>query len=166
MLPVLSILILQGQLANINTLEWLRVAPAGCMRALQRPWIYRGNGHILIYVSARHAAARHDHRWWWRNRDGQRQSPWLDGGCGVGNVNGSSSYSWEGESGSQARRYTTAALERVGGCHQWIIVVPGYLDLCEARWAHQSGLDRRMVEDEENQNNQNQYGHSGCAGLQ
>jgi len=155
MLPVLSILILQGQLANINTLEWLRVAPARCMRALQRPWIYRGNGHILIYVSARHAAARHDHRWWGRNRDGQRQSPWLDGGCGVGNVNGSSSYSWEGESGSQARRYTTAALERVGGCHQWIIVVPGYLDLC--------GLDRRMVEDDENENNQNQ---SGCAGLQ
>jgi hypothetical protein len=34
-------------------------------------------------------------------------------------------------------------LERVGGCHQWIIVVPGYLDLCEARWAHQSGLDGR-----------------------
>jgi hypothetical protein len=54
-------------------------------------------------------------------------------------------------------------LERVGGCHQWIIVVPGYLDLCEARWAHQSGLDRRMVEDDENENNQNQ---SGCAGLQ
>ena len=58
-----------------------------------------------------------------------------------------------------------AALERVGGCHQWIIVVPGYLDLCEARWAHQSGLDRRMVEDEEHDDNQNQSG-SICAGLQ
>ena len=46
MLPGLSILILQGRLANINTGEWLRVAPAACMLALQRPWIYRGNGHL------------------------------------------------------------------------------------------------------------------------
>lgn len=128
MLPVLSILILQGQLANINTLEWLRVAPAGCMRALQRPWIYRGNGHILIYVSARHAAARHDHRWWGRNRDGQRQSPWLDGGCGVGNVNGSSSYSWEGESGSQARRDTRQ--RRWSGSE----AVTNGLSWCQAIW--------------------------------
>jgi hypothetical protein len=26
-----------------------------------------------------------------------------------------------------------APLKRVGGCHQWIVVLPGYLDLCEAR---------------------------------
>jgi hypothetical protein len=36
-------LILQGGLADINA----GVAPAGCMRALQRPWIYRGNGHVI-----------------------------------------------------------------------------------------------------------------------
>lgn len=46
MLPVLSILILQGQLANINA----GVAPAACMPALQRPWICRGNGHLWWHL--------------------------------------------------------------------------------------------------------------------
>ena len=74
MLPVLSILILQGRLANVNTGVatsgscWLHARAA---ETLDLPWEWAYC--ILIYVSARHAAARHDHRLW-RNRDGQRRA--------------------------------------------------------------------------------------------
>ena len=44
-------LILQGRLADIIDAG---VAPAGCMRALQRPWIYRGNGHVISISLYRH----------------------------------------------------------------------------------------------------------------
>lgn len=103
-------LILQGRLADIIDAG---VAPAGCMRALQRPWIYRGNGHVISISLYRHGMlqrASHDHPWRNRGRDSLDDAREV-----VAENNGNASYSWR-ESGCQARRYsTTAALERVGG---------------------------------------------------